>query len=269
MNKFSVSTARGSGLRQPLAGECPERHRQRQVLEEVIVTSSRVPMPLRQIGTSVSVITEQEIQQRGFNSLYDILRSQPSVGVSNAGGAGKVTSVRIRGEEGYRTLVLLDGIDISDTSAPQVSPRMDQLLSSGIQRVEILRGPQGLMYGADAGGVVNISTIAPQEGLTGDLSAEGGRYGSQQFAGNLGGGNGTVDFNLSALIMKQTDSTRAPQTMTARTMTVTKTPHCTVALAGMSPTICACHWWRVMSMAPVEYDSCFTVDTFPHGQLQG
>ena len=40
---------------------------------------------------------------------------------------------------------------------------MEQLLSSGIQRVEILRGPQGLMYGADAGGVVNISTIAPRK----------------------------------------------------------------------------------------------------------
>jgi len=131
-------------------------------LEEVIVTSSRIEMPLRQVGTSVSVITQQEIVQRGFNSLYDVLRSQPSVAVSNPGGAGNATSLRIRGEEGYRTLVLLDGIDISDTSAPQVGPRVEHLLSSGISRVEILRGPQGLMYGADAGGVINISTIAPR-----------------------------------------------------------------------------------------------------------
>jgi vitamin B12 transporter len=54
------------------------------------------------------------------------------------------------------------------------------------------------MYGADAGGVVNISTIAPSEGFGGELSAEGGRYGTQQFAGNVGGGNDAVDFTLSA-----------------------------------------------------------------------
>jgi vitamin B12 transporter len=167
-------------------------------LEEMIVTSSRVPMPLRQIGTSVSSIDAAEIEQRGFSSLYDVLRSQPAVAVSNQGGAGKITSLRIRGEEGYRTLVLLDGIDLSDTGGIQVSPRMEHLMSAGIQRVEILRGPQGLMYGADAGGVINISTRAPREGMAASVSAEGGRYGTRQLAADVGGGNSKVDFNLSA-----------------------------------------------------------------------
>ena len=182
-------------------------------LEEVIVTSSRVPMPLREVGTSISVVTQADIKQLGFASLYDVLRTQPGVAVSNTGGTGSAATLRIRGEEGYRTLVLLDGIDISDTSGPQVSPRFEQLLSSGVQRVEILRGPQGLMYGADAGGVVNISTIAANEGLGGEVSAEGGRYGSSQLAGNVGGGNDTVDFNLSAADF-QTDGFNARDTDT-------------------------------------------------------
>jgi vitamin B12 transporter len=143
------------------------------------------------------VVTQQEITQLGFTSLYDVLRTQPGVSVTNTGGTGSAAALRIRGEEGYRTLVLLDGIDISDTSGPQVSPRFEQLLSSGVQRVEILRGPQGLMYGADAGGVVAITTIAPTAGFGGEVSAEGGRYGSRQLAGNVGGGNDVVDFNLS------------------------------------------------------------------------
>jgi len=182
-------------------------------LEEIIVTSSRVPMPLREVGTSISVVTQADIQQLGLASLYDVLRTQPGVAVSNTGGTGSAATLRIRGEEGYRTLVLLDGIDISDTSGPQVSPRFEQLLSSGVQRVEILRGPQGLMYGADAGGVVNISTIAPTEGLGGEVSAEGGRYGSSQLAGNVGGGNDTVDFNLSVADF-QTDGFNARDTDT-------------------------------------------------------
>ncbi len=166
-------------------------------LEEVVVTSSRIEMPLRQVATSISVITEEEIHARGFNSLTDILRNQPAIGVTNTGGAGKISTLRIRGEEGFRTLVLMDGINISDTSGTQFSPRMEHLLSSGIERVEILRGPQGLMYGADAGGVVNISTTAPEDGFGGDVSAEGGRYGTQQLAANLGMGTERFDGNLS------------------------------------------------------------------------
>jgi vitamin B12 transporter len=166
-------------------------------LEEVIVTSSRVEMPLRQVGTSVSALDADDIQALGFNSMLDVLRTLPSVGISNTGGAGKVSTLRIRGEEGYRTLVIMDGIDISDTSSPQFLPRLEQVLSSGIDRVEVLRGPQGLMYGADAGGVVNVTTRAPGEGFGGDFSAEGGRYGTQQYAANLGYGGDTVDGNLS------------------------------------------------------------------------
>ena len=231
-------------------------------LEEVVVTSSRIPMPLREVGTSISVVTQQEISELGFTSLYDVLRTQPGVSVTNTGGAGSAAALRIRGEEGYRTLVLLDGIDISDTSGPQVSPRFEQLMSSGVQRVEILRGPQGLMYGADAGGVVNISTIAPTDGFGGEVSAEGGRYGSQQLAGNLGGGNDTVDFNLSGTDF-QTDGFNARTTDTVlkdddgydnRTANArlgyNATEQLRLSLVGRSV------------KGKNRFDDCFTVDTF-------
>ena len=110
----------GSALAQPEATDS--------VLEETIVISSRVPMPLRQVGTAVSVMDEQHIAMRSFNSLYDALRTQPAVSANNTGGAGGITSLQIRGEDGYRTLVLIDDIDISDTSGPQVSPRMEHIL---------------------------------------------------------------------------------------------------------------------------------------------
>lgn len=167
-------------------------------LEEIVITSSRVPMPLREVGTSLSVLDNSELTRLGYNALHNALRTQPSVAVSNSGGAGKAATLRIRGEEGFRTLVLLDGIDISDTSSPQVSPRMEQLMTAGIQRVEILRGPQGLMYGADAGGVINITTATPEEGVIGQVSAEGGKYGTQQFAGSIGAQGDWGDVHLSA-----------------------------------------------------------------------
>lgn len=165
-------------------------------LEELVVVSSQVEMPLRRIGTSVSVITADEIELKGYTALYDVLRSQTAIAASNTGGSGSATALRIRGEESYRTRVYIDGIDVSDTSGTQAGPNMEHILSSGVERVEILRGPQGLMYGADAGGIVNISTQSSAESFSGGVSAEGGSYGHQQWAANLYGGNDALDFSL-------------------------------------------------------------------------
>ena len=167
-------------------------------LEEIIVVSSRVPMPLREIGTSVSAISASEIQFRGYSALYDVLRTQPGVAVTNTGGMGAPSAVRIRGEEAYRTRAYIDGIDISNPAGVQIGPNFEHLMSAGINRVEILRGPQGLMYGADAGGVVNITTRGATEGFTGSVQAEGGRFDTQNYQANLAGGNDTVDFAASA-----------------------------------------------------------------------
>ncbi|MBQ0719863.1 MAG: TonB-dependent receptor [Gammaproteobacteria bacterium] len=168
-------------------------------LHEVIVSSSRVAMPLSQVGSSVTVIDAEEIQQRAYISVVDLLRTQPGVAASSNGGLGQVATVRIRGEEGFRTQVRLDGMKLSDPTGPQVGPRVQHLLASeDISRIEILRGPQGLMYGADAGGVINLFTPRGGDALSGQLSVESGRYGTQQLHGNVGGGNEQMDFYLSA-----------------------------------------------------------------------
>lgn len=167
-------------------------------LEETVVTSSRVPIPLREVGTSVTVVTKEDIQIRGFSTVADVLRQEPSITVSNNGGVGKNTELGIRGERGYRTKLYIDGMDVTDTSTPQAGPSFSHLSSAGVERIEILRGPQGMMYGADAGGVISISTQRATLGSHGSVSAEYGRYGTAQFAGNIAGGNELVDFSMIA-----------------------------------------------------------------------
>lgn len=168
-------------------------------LHEVIVSSSRTVMPLSQVGSSVTVIDAEEIQQRGYISVVDLLRTQPGIATSSNGGPGQVAAIRIRGEEGFRTQVRLDGMKLADPTGTQVGPQAEHVLASeDISRIEILRGPQGLIYGADAGGVINLFTPRGGEELAGQLSAEGGRYSTQQFHGNVSGGNGQTDFYLSA-----------------------------------------------------------------------
>lgn len=151
-------------------------------LEEMIVTSSRTDMPLRTIGTSLSVINAAEIESLGFSTMLDVLRTVPGIAGSNQGGAGKATSLRIRGEEGYRTQAYIDGIKISDPTGTQVGPNFAHILSAGIQRVEVLRGAQGLIYGADGGGVINIFTGMPNtsEESTANITVEAGAYNTKR-----------------------------------------------------------------------------------------
>ena len=164
---------------------------------ELVQVNSRIPLPLRQIATSVSVIDTARIEAHGNLLLTDVLRQLPAMQVSSDGGPGKPTALRVRGEEGFRTLTIMDGMRISDPSAPQITPQLENLLSSGISRVEILRGPQGLAYGADAGGVVNISTRSSEAGLQGSFDAQRGKFGTSQVSGNVAGSNGTGDFFAS------------------------------------------------------------------------
>lgn len=167
-------------------------------VEEVVVTSSRVATPLRQVGTAVSVVDAEEIQLRAYHSVADVLRTQPGIGVSNTGGAGKSTSLRIRGEEGYRTLVMIDGIDISDPTGTQVGPSFDHLLTTtDIERVEILRGPQGFVYGADAGGVVNILTRTGGDEPSGQIGIELGDFHTRKAEASLSGGGDAADYYFS------------------------------------------------------------------------
>lgn len=167
-------------------------------IERMIVVSSRVPMPIREVATSVSIMTRDDIEARGYTNLADVLRTQPSISVTNSGSAGSATSLRIRGEEGYRTLVRIDGVDVSDPTGTQVSPKFGQIKSSNISRVEILRGSQGLVYGADAGGVINIESARGIGAPSGQVSAQYGRYNATNLAADVGGSSDKFDYYVAA-----------------------------------------------------------------------
>lgn len=165
-------------------------------LEELVVVGNRFPVPRSQIATSISVVDSQQIRDYGSFTLTDILRQTPAVGASSNGGVGSLSSLRIRGEQGFRTLALYDGMRLSDPSGTQVATPIEHLLASQVGRIEVLRGPQGLAYGADAGGVINISSAPQSDGLSLGLDAQAGARGTQQYAAQLGLGREAVDFSL-------------------------------------------------------------------------
>jgi vitamin B12 transporter len=166
--------------------------------EEIVVTSSIVPTPRRQLATAVSVIDGASIELRGYDGLADTLRTQPGIGVTNSGGLGKATTLRIRGEEGFRTLLMIDGVKALDPGTPQVGPSFDSLLTtSDLERVEVLRGPQGFIYGADAGGVVNVLTTRGDGPLAARIGLKLGEQDTRRLDASLSGGGDRGDYFVS------------------------------------------------------------------------
>lgn len=159
--------------------------------EEVVVSASRVPIPITIAGSGVSVITREEIDRRNPQFISDLLREVPGLAVSRNGGPGAQTQVRVRGAEGNHLLVLIDGVEANDFSQ---NDEFDfaHLTASDIERVEIVRGPQSSLWGSDAlAGVVNVITRSAGRPFEANGEVEYGAFGSEHGALAIGGARDT------------------------------------------------------------------------------
>ena len=146
-------------------------------IEETVVVADRVDTAVSSLAVSVNVLDRELISALGSATLPQLLKSQVGISTTQNGGMGAVSGIRVRGQDAFRTRVLIDGIDISDPSSPQIAPRMEHILAPALERVEVLRGTQGLLWGADAGGVISLTSRRATEQPSIAVSAERGGYG--------------------------------------------------------------------------------------------
>jgi len=167
--------------------------------EQVIISATRVETPESEVGSSVTVITADEIASRQERTLPDVLKDVPGLNLVQTGGPGGTASVYMRGSNPNHTKVLVDGIDVSDPSNPAATFDFAQFPTDDIERVEVLRGPQSGLYGSDAiGGVINIITRSGSGPAQLSASAEGGSFETFNQTGSLRGS--TDQFHYSANI---------------------------------------------------------------------
>jgi vitamin B12 transporter len=157
-------------------------------LEEVVVVANRTPVPLSTVGDSVTVLDDEDIQTSQATITSDLLAQTPGVTVARTGGVGQPTSVYIRGAESDQTVVVIDGVKMTDPSLPGGGFDFENLLVGDTSRIEILRGAQSTLYGSDAvGGVIDIVTADPTRKSEGSVNLEGGSHGTGDGTANVGG----------------------------------------------------------------------------------
>jgi vitamin B12 transporter len=167
-------------------------------LPPVVVTATMTPTPADQLGSSVSVITADDIARNQWRSLPDALRMLPGLNVVQAGGQGGTASLYMRGTNSNHTKVFVDGVDISNPSSLDGAIDFSQILIGDIERIEVLRGPQSGLYGSDAiGGVVSITTKKGRGPARVTAQLEGGSFETFNQAVGVSGGTERYNYGLN------------------------------------------------------------------------
>jgi len=165
---------------------------------EIVVTATRTEIARSQVGSSISVLTAAEIEERQYAFTVDAIRSLPGVIVNQNGPLGGQASVRIRGASADQTLVLVDGVTVNDPARPGADFDFSNLDPNDIERIEVLRGPQSTLYGSQAiGGVVNIITKRAKEPFAYSAFLEAGSFNTLRAGGSVSGKEGETDYRVS------------------------------------------------------------------------
>ena len=167
-------------------------------LDPILISGGISPISADEYGRSSTVITRQQIEDRGYSTVQEALEAQP--GVSINGSAPTDRQIRIRGGEGNHTLVLIDGVRAAPGDTAFFGYILRGLDAAYVERIEILRGPQSVPFGTDAAsGVINIVTREAGEGLRYGGSVEFGEGDRQNAYLSHGGDASRISVNLSNL----------------------------------------------------------------------
>ncbi|MCB9957557.1 MAG: TonB-dependent receptor [Rhodospirillaceae bacterium] len=212
LSALLVSAANGPAAAQIDAAEVSEATVLTLDVGEVSITANRAPTALSQVGSAVTVITREELEDQQVRRVADILRQVPGVSVSSSGPAGSLTQVRIRGAEARHTLVLIDGVRVNDPTAIGAVYDFGNLLAEDVERIEVVRGPQSALYPSDAiGGVINIITRRGAGAPLVTASLEGGSFGTVQGSSSVSGGTDLYDGRIGVTYFRTDGISAASQ----------------------------------------------------------
>lgn len=173
----------------------------------LIITANRYPTDPKNVGSAVTVIPSEKIEELKVKTVDDALRTVPGVSVVQTGHRGGVSSVFMRGSEADQVLVLVDGVRLNESTTGGFD--FSDLSVDNIDRIEVLRGPQGTLYGSEAiGGVIQIFSKKPLDGKRVGVGLEAGSFGTHRESLRAAYGDSLVSTSTEAS-WEQTDGISA------------------------------------------------------------
>jgi vitamin B12 transporter len=143
----------------------------------IVVSASRLETRESDVASSVTIISEEDLRRGQYTSVLQALRKVPGLDLVQSGGAGGNVAAFLRGANSEHTLVLMDGIELNNPASPSRAYNLANLTLENVERIEVIRGPQSMLYGSDAmGGVINIITKRADQGAKVSVSSEAGSY---------------------------------------------------------------------------------------------
>ena len=165
-----------------------------QKLNPVVVTATKIEQPISEIGTTITVVEDSQIEAQKIDKVEEVLRQVPGVQVTQTGSPGAETDVSIRGATASQTLVLIDGVEVNTGATGAFD--FANLTTDNLDRVEVLRGAGGSLYGSQAiGGVVQLISPEGEGAPHASLLSEGGNHASNRQVATFGGTEGKLDFS--------------------------------------------------------------------------
>lgn len=163
--------------------------------DPVVVTATRTEVPLNDTTTSISVVPHSEIEARQTPDLVDLLENVPGLHVIESNTRGGFSIVQPRGAPFTHNLVLIDGVRVSGAGGAFT---WGDFSTVGVDRIEILRGPQSALYGVDAiGSVIQVFTLSGRGPPRLDVSIGVGNEGTFEESATLSGSSGPVGYSLA------------------------------------------------------------------------
>jgi len=177
-----------------------------------VTSATKSEQSIKDITSNVEVITGAELEEKHITTVAEALNLVSGISFTSNGGVGSSTNINLRGSDNNRVLVLIDGVKVKDHSSISGTD-ISHLLIHNIEKIEIIKGAQSGIWGADASaGVINIITKTPKDGNRGTLLAEIGSFKTTKYGGEFAHKSKDGEMILNFLKLKSDGfTTQAPK----------------------------------------------------------
>jgi len=163
-----------------------------------VSSATKTEQSIKDVTSNINVITKEEIEEKKFTTVLEALNSVAGISFSSNGGMGSSSSLNLRGSDNNRVLILIDGIKYKEHSSINGTD-IAHIMIHNIERIEIIKGAQSGIWGADASaGVINIITKKASLGTHGNALVEYGSFNTKKYEALVSHGSELFDFSLSA-----------------------------------------------------------------------